>query len=376
MIYSIQDAIINIPYRKELCDMYNVKDIGKVKENWRHFWNHDFIGRPYLCITVPNKETGSYRYNGSYGRRVKAARERNMLPLLKDFENHAKSIIHLGESLPSYSVDICPDQYAMFFGAPVTSREGQYTNWVSPIADELCELDLTFDRNNEAVLALEYAMREAAEFADGKFLIRVPDYHCNLDTLSALLSPQNLCYELIDNPKLLEQKLDQINGAFDQIYNIFYKAGKMDTQGSVGWLPLYCEGRSSVLQCDFSCMISPSDARKYVIPSLERELDSLDHSVYHYDGSGALGHFEDILSLERLDCLQWKCDPGEKTYDRMHLLTRAQEKGKSLWVYDWTAEEILADTKLDPTLTVFSLSMKSEEEALEFIEKLEQKYRS
>ncbi len=355
--------------------MYNVRDIEKVKENWKHFWNHDFIGRPYLCLTVTNRETGRYGYNGSYGRRVKAAREGNMLPLLKDFEAHAKSIIHYGESLPSYSVDICPDQCAMFFGAPVTSREGQYTNWVTPIASELSELDLTFDPKCEAVRSLEYAIREAAEFAEGKFLIRIPDYHSNLDTLSALLSPQNLCYEVIDNPELLAEKLAQVNDAFEQFYNIFYKAGKMDKLGTISWLPLYCEGRSSVIQCDFSCMISPSDARKYVIPSLEREIDSLDRSVYHYDGSGALGHFEDIINLDRLDCLQWKCDPGEKTYDRMHLLTRAQEKGKSLWIYDWTAEEILADTKLDPTLTVFSLHMKSEEAAEEFIEKLEKKYR-
>lgn len=356
--------------------MYNVKDLDKVKANWRSFWNHEFIGRPYVCITVPNKETERHRYDGSYVRRIRLAREGNIIPFLEDCEAHAKSIVHLGESLPSYTIDIAPDQCAMFFGASVFCREGQYTNWVEPMAETLDELDLTFDRSNESLCIFEDAMRVAGEFAEGKFLIGVPDYHSNLDTLSTLLSPQNLCYEVIDNPELLEEKLAQVNSVYREVYDIFYNAGKMNKSGTIGWLPLYCEGRMAVIQCDFSCMISPSDARKYLIPSLEQELDALDRSVYHYDGSGALGHFEDILALDRLDCLQWKPDPGEKTYDRMHLLTRAQEKGKSVWLSDWTAEEILADTKLDPSLTAFGLKMGSEEEAEEFLCKLEQKYRA
>lgn len=354
--------------------LYNVTEPEAVKSRWKSFWRHEYIGRPYVCLKATKDGCSRHSYDGSYVRRIRAARAGDMRSYLLDCDAHARSTVHYGESLPNYSMDISPDQHAMFFGGRVECRDGQYTNWVKPIADELSELDLTFDRNCEAVRTLEGALRAAADFADGRFLVHVPDYHSNLDTLSALLSPQNLCYELIDNPELLEEKLDQINSVYNEIYDIFYRAGRMEENGALGWLPLYCEGRVAVIQCDFSCMISPRDAVKYLIPSLERELDSLDHSVYHYDGSGALGHFEDVMAIKRLDCLQWKPDPGEKTYDRMHLLLRAQELGKSVWLYDWSPEEILADDRLDPALTVFSLSVKSEAEAEDFMLRLEKKY--
>ena len=109
--------------------------------------------------------------------------------------------------------------------------------WIKePVAEELCDLDLRFDRNNGFFQMVEKAVRTAAEIADGNFIVHVPDYHSNLDTLSALLSPQNLCYELMDNPEILEEKLNQINNDFDRIYNIFYEAGNMKQTGTLSWL--------------------------------------------------------------------------------------------------------------------------------------------
>ena len=150
----------------------------------------------------------------------------------------------------------------------------------------------------------------------------------------------------------------------------------MDQLGTIGWIPIYCEGKVHVEQCDFSCMMSPADARRFVIPSIEKELETLDHAIYHYDGKMALGHFEDILAIKGLDCIQWCPGAGEKpTIYWMDLLKRIQAKGKSIWMQDWTKEQILADTELDPALTIFSLNLGSEAEAEDFMEKLEKKYR-
>ena len=123
-------------------------------------------------------------------------------------------------------------------------------------------------------------------------------------------------------------------------------------------------------------MMSPKDARRYVIPSIEAELDALDHAIYHYDGEMALGHFDDVLAIERLDGVQWVPGAGKpRTIAYMHLLKKIQAAGKSTWIYDWSAEEILADDELDPALTVFSLGLPSEAAAEDFMERLERKYR-
>lgn len=357
--------------------MYNVRDFDEVKKNYRSFWNKEFIGRPYIMLTAPKNGVVQPTEKQTYVKSFNAAKNGTFENVVRNYEKLAKATMYYGEALPHFKADLCPDQHAIFYGGEIEGREGEYTTWIKKnVADELSELELKLDRNNRTLRLVEDAVRTAAEIADGNFLVNVLDHHSNLDTLSALLSPQNLCYELIDNPELLQEKLDIINNDFKTIYDIFYEAGRMDKLGTLSWIPLYCEGRFSVVQCDFSCMMSPDDARKFVIPSIEKELDALDRAVYHYDGKMALGHFEDVLAIDRLDCIQWVPGAGEKrTIYWMDLLKRIQEKGKSVWVYDWTKEEILADTELDPTLTMFSLHVNSEAEAEDFMEKLERKYR-
>lgn len=56
-------------------------------------------------------------------------------------------------------------------------------------------------------------------------------------------------------------------------------------------------------------------------------------------------------------------------------LHRIQEVGKKVWIYDWTAEEILADKELIPDQTVFSLSLPSEDEAKKILDAFFKKYR-
>lgn len=357
--------------------MYNVKDFDLVKKNCASFWNKEFIGRPYILLTAPKNGVAQPQTKQTYVKSFNAAKNGTFATVVREFEEQAKATMHYGESVPHFKADLCPDQHGIFYGGEITGREGEYTTWIkSPVAEELAELDLKFDRNNETLKLVESAVREAAEIADGNFLVNVLDHHSNLDALSALLSPQNLCYELMDNPELLGEKLDIINNDYKTIYDIFFEAGRMGELGSLSWIPIYCEGRFSVVQCDFSCMMSPADARKFVIPSIEKELECLDRAVYHYDGKMALGHVEDVLAIKKLDCVQWVPGAGEKrTIYWMDLLKRIQAAGKSVWVYDWTPEEILADKELDPALTMFSLQLNSESEAEDFMEKLEKKYR-
>jgi 5-methyltetrahydrofolate--homocysteine methyltransferase len=357
--------------------MYNVTDIAAVKARLGRFWRHESIGRPYVLLTAPKNGNPPPAVDLSYPRRVRAARTGDYASVVRDFECLSQSIVHYGESMPIFSADLCPDQFAAFYGADIVARDGETTTWIGKnVADTLDALDLTFHRDAPALVQLEQFIRQATEMANGNFLVSLPDFHSNLDTLSALLSPMNLCYELMDSPDALSRQLQLINDQFKTIYDIFYAAGDMQKNGTVNWIPVWCEGRSSAVQCDFSCMMSPRDARKYVIPSIEAELDALDHAIYHYDGEMALGHFDDVLAIERLDGIQWVPGAGKpRTIEYMDLLKKIQKAGKSTWIYDWSAEEILADRELDPDLTIFSLGLPSEAAAEDFMERLERKYK-
>ncbi len=357
--------------------MYNVHDLPAVKARLDRFWRHESIGRPYVLLTAPKRDCTVPAVDLSYVRRVRAARTGDVRGIVSDFDRWAQSIVHYGESMPVFSADLCPDQYAAFYGAEIVARDGDITTWIDKnVADTLDELELTPDRNAPALRQLEAFIRTAAEMANGNFLVALPDAHSNMDTLSALLSPMNLCYELMDSPALFGEKLQQINDAYATFYDIFYEAGRMRENGTVNWIPIWCRGRSAAIECDFSCMISPRDARKYLIPSIEKELETLDHAIYHYDGEMALGHFDDVLAIKGLDGIQWVPGAGKpRTNGYMDLLKKIQRAGKSTWIYDWSAEEILADRELDPDLTIFSLGLPSEDAAEDFMERLEKKYR-
>ena len=181
--------------------MYNVENLHKTKENCNKFWEKQFIGRPFVCVTAPKE--GVQRPQGldfSYVKRHREVKSGDLDSMLKDFESLVKATYYGGEAMPVYTSDFSPDQYAAFFGGEIVGQEGQFTTWVHNIASEASALNCNFDSNNIHFQTLIRYIEHAAKFADGNFLIAMLDLHGNLDALSALLNPQNLCYELFDSP--------------------------------------------------------------------------------------------------------------------------------------------------------------------------------
>ena len=123
--------------------MYNVHDLPAVKSRLNRFWRHESIGRPYVLLTAPKKNTPPAAVDLSYVRRVRDAARGDFTSAVRDFEKWAQTIVHYGESLPQYSADLCPDQYAAFFGAEIVAREGEITTW---IGKNLAEAELGFIR--------------------------------------------------------------------------------------------------------------------------------------------------------------------------------------------------------------------------------------
>ena len=102
-----------------------------------------------------------------------------------------------------------------------------------------------------------------------------------------------------------------------------------------------------------------------MIPSIRREAAYLEHCIYHYDGKDALGHIDDILAIKEIDCVQWVPGAGQpRSVEWLDLLKKIQAAGKSLWINDWTAEEIKAHFReLEPNKVAFSLRTGTQEEA-------------
>lgn len=351
-------------------------DFERAKDFWRKFWKQEYAGRPLVCVKAPKRGMEQAKFSWTPADSYRACMNGTIDKSLNEFEKYLQSTYFGGEAIPSLDVQLGPDQYAGFLGAKIKTRDDFYTTWAHPIVDDWADFEVKIDKSQNSYMdILCKNMRAAAEFGKEKFIVNMPDLHSNMDALSALRGPQDLCFDIMDTPEEVHRILNDVRGTYTEIFDILFQAGNMAQTGSTSWAPLYCDsGKFAVVQCDFSCMLSPNQAREFVIPAIEEEANFLDYSMYHYDGKEALGHLDDVLAIDKINCVQWVPGDGQpRSIEWMDLLKKIQKASKSLWIFDWTADEIKKHYReLDPSKVVFSLDVASQDEAedlLEFLEK-------
>ncbi|MGQ9628817.1 MAG: hypothetical protein ACUVXI_00700 [bacterium] len=340
-------------------------DLDRAKMYWNAFWNREIIDRPCVYITAPKdgverKERPPYMagYDGKYEK------------ALKMFDEWASSTYFGGEAIPFFEISFGPDQFSAFLGAELIMAEDERTSWAKPFVTDWRDVRMELDtRDNSAWNRMLEYMRFAAKFSEGKFLIGMLDLHSNMDCLSAIRGPENLCVDIIDCPDEVERVLKEVRALYAPVYEALYEAGDMRRRGSIGWAPFYSEGKFATIQCDFICMIGPEHARRFVIPALSEEASFLDHSVYHYDGPGALVHLDDILSIPEIDVIQWVPGDGNPPLiEWMDLLKRIQKAKKGLQIYNCSVEEVKRFHKeLRPEGVLYCVSASSRREADELV---------
>ena len=65
--------------------MYNVSDPAAVKRRLGNFWRHEDIGRPYILLTAPKRNTPVPAVDLSYVRRVRDAARGDFVSAVRDF---------------------------------------------------------------------------------------------------------------------------------------------------------------------------------------------------------------------------------------------------------------------------------------------------
>ena len=344
-------------------DLLYKPDFDRASLYWKAFWEREIIDRPCICVYSP-KAGVPERFHVPY----MAGHDGRFEDAMQMYEKSAASTYFGGEAIPYFEVTFGPDQFSAFLGAELTFSET--TSWVKPFVSDWKSFNAKANfEKNEAWERLLRFMEYAAGYSDGKFLIGMLDLHSNMDCLSALRGPENLCMDIMDCPDEVEGALNDVRALYAPIYEKLYEKGNMKNRGCIGWASTYCEEKFAVVQCDFICMLSPEQARRFVIPAIAEETSYLDHNVYHYDGKEALRHLDDILAIPGIDVIQWVPGAGQpKTFGWMDLLKKIQKAGKRLWIYDWTAEEIRQyHRELRPEGIVYHVNVDSEKEAEDLI---------
>ncbi|MGC9346792.1 MAG: hypothetical protein ACP5JG_01530 [Anaerolineae bacterium] len=310
-------------------------DWARVQRDTVAWWQGE-LERPlvYLAARDPMPETPSakrYDYLSNYPLDLPAEEivDRHV-PLLAATHYYA-------DAFPWWWVNFGPGIMAGFLGARVHSvSEPSETVWFTPpeLTSGIESLTLKYDRSNIWWQRVQALTRAIAERWDGMIAVGHTDLGGNLDVLASFRDTETLLYDLIDHPEEVERLAARITELWLRYYDEQDAAIRPPCPGTSCWTPIWSPGKTYMLQCDFSYMISPAMFERFVMPDLVACCDHLDHGFYHLDGKGEIPHLDLLLSIQRLRGIQWIPGDGQPPPHRwLPLLKRIRDGGKLCQVF-------------------------------------------
>ncbi|MFH1613979.1 MAG: hypothetical protein ABIG61_02700 [Planctomycetota bacterium] len=339
-------------------------DLENTRRYWDAFWNHEIIDRP--CTIIRAKRTD----NAVEAPRLQAVTA-DFRQTFDKFDSFLESHSFLGECIPGFRPGFGPDQMAGFLGAPIViSRDSDDTSWSEKIVEDWKDfLPLKLDENNQTWQRMKQFHAAAAEHYKGKCLIYNIDLHSNIDTLEALRGAQKLLFDLIDQPEVIAEAMDQVRPLYMKIYNELHEFGNKKHLGTNSDIHFYSRGKTDYIQADFICLLSPDMFRKFVLPAIEEEAQFLDNSCFHLDGPDALKHLDDILTIEQISLIQWVPGAGNKpAYDWPDVIHKIQAAGKATVFYGNCDEIKAVHGRYKPELLVYDVQAESEAQGLDLLD--------
>ena len=232
---------------------------------------------------------------------------------------------------------------AVFLGAG--ESYGPDNIWYEPCLSDLESAPpLRLDLQSAAYRVVESVVRATVAAARGRFLVGMPAIVSGLDVLAALRGEEGLLVDMALHPESVHRRLAEIRPAYRAAFEAFRSIiGEQDDTMSFGYFMLWGAGSVGLCQCDLSAMISPLMFDEFVLPDLREQAAFLDRSMFHVDGKQALVHVDSILSVERLDAVEFTPDPtspgaGDPAW--YPLYRRILDAGKAVWIAPVRPDEV------------------------------------
>lgn len=166
-----------------------------------------------------------------------------------------------------------------------------------------------------------------------KLITSIMDIGGTMDIVAALRGSENLLYDLYDYPEEIKAFIKKLELLWKE-YFLTYSARLIREQGCMtSWQPVWSDRSFYPLQCDFSAMISPEMFGEFILPDLRFQTEYMERSIYHWDGPGEIPHLDQLLSLPRLNAIQWTSGDGNPPLEDpcwYDLYRRIQAAGKGL----------------------------------------------
>ncbi len=316
------------------------EDWEQTKEHFRQWWKRE--GSVLTIAGLPPLE--SSRDETPPPPTPASPRHRHTDP---DFIARSQRSVLARNRYPADSLPIAHTDYGCVQLAACLGSEPMFEETTVWYADSISDPDnspaLSLTKDEPWWKAYKQIMLGMIDSSQGDFLVGMPAFGSNLDVVAELRGTQNLLFDLVDRPDWVSRTLEEINQAFFTAFDDYYEHIRLsDGSSTYAYFHIWGPGKVSQVQCDFAAMISPSMFGKFVAPSLQRQCQWLDHSLFHLDGPSCICHLEHLLAIEELDAVQWTPgagQPGAGDIKWLRVCRRIFEAGKSVQIVAATHEE-------------------------------------
>jgi hypothetical protein len=310
---------------------FTEEDWARVERDTMAWWAGE-LTRPLVCLaaTDPVPPAARYGYLSNY------PLDMPIDQIMDRYEPVFAATHYYGDAFPWWWINFGPGIAAGFLGSQVHSvSDPSETVWFTPAQEQaIGDIALTYDAHNPWLTRAHAMSAAIAERWHGQMAVGHTDLGGNLDILASFRTTQQLLFEVTDCPDEVERLVRQITQLWLRYYAEFDAAIRPPCRGTSCWTPLWSTGRTYMLQCDFSYMISPAMFERFVVPDLTACCDYLDHGFYHLDGKGEIPHLDLLLGIQRLRGIQWIPGDGQPTPEHwLPLLKRIRDGGKLCQVF-------------------------------------------
>lgn len=165
---------------------------------------------------------------------------------------------------------------------------------------------LKFDPDNRWFQEHLKLATDCAKLAKGDFLVDMPDLMEGMDALAQLRSPTDLLMDFLEDPELVDERLQQLDALYYDYFDRFHEVIKgEDGSNAYTVFQIWGPGKTVKIQCDISAMTSTSIFEQFAVPYLTKQAQKADCVLYHLDGKEAIRHLDAVLSIAEIDALQW-----------------------------------------------------------------------
>jgi len=313
---------------------------SETKQRYHAFWDGSALGRCCLYLTGwPGARDGPKPENLVQKWEDPAYRAGEALW-------RAENTLYFAEGFPSAFVNYGPGCLSAMLGG--TYKWAERTVWFEngPVIADWGNPPTPLLRRDSAMYGMVEALTErylAAGESGRRFFTSLPDIGGTYDILASLRGTENLLLDLYGHPEEVKAYVERLQPVWTAYFQRCASRLAARQGGVSAWMPIWSDRPWYPLQCDFAAMISPEMFAEFVLPDLRRQTESMDRSVYHLDGPGQLPHVGHLLTLPRLNAIQWTPGDGHEDLSDPRwfgLYEEIQRTGKGLVLLGVKSEEL------------------------------------